>query len=78
MKLKDIYDEYQVGSQGFCIAVETHCGYEISRPEIERIAVQAPTPDDFQRTWEDKDWWVDENHNDHEGEPDASPTHEGA
>lgn len=60
MTLNNIYNEYVVGSQGFCIAVETHCGFEISRTEIERIAERAETAERFEHIWENQTWWADD------------------
>lgn len=59
MTLAQIYTEYTRGSQGFCIAVETHCGFCISRDEIQRIAERAETPEQFQAIWDNEDWWTD-------------------
>lgn len=59
MPLHEIYENYQPGSTGFQIAVETHCGFEISRTEIEAIARKAKTADEFQRIWEYESWWLD-------------------
>lgn len=53
------YAEFNAGSQGFCIAVETNCGFEISRAEIERIADRAATPAEFVRIWENENDWRD-------------------
>lgn len=61
MTINDIYAAYTPGSQGFCIAVETYCGYQTSRTETARIAALAPTADDFQAVWENDDSWTDEN-----------------
>jgi hypothetical protein len=59
MTLSEIYAEYTTGSHAFCIAVEAHCGLEISRDEIERIADQSETASDFMDTWENDDSWTD-------------------
>jgi hypothetical protein len=59
MTLHEIYDEYDPGSEGFCRAVETHCGYQMTREEIERIGDVAKTPEEFDRIWEDHGWWCD-------------------
>lgn len=59
--LTDIYNECTPGSQGFCIAVETHCGFNTSRSETARIAERAETAEEFQRIWQDEDSWTDEN-----------------
>lgn len=61
MTIAEIYAEYTAGSTGFVIAVETHCGYDISRTEIARIAEAAKTAEEFERVWENEDWWTDEN-----------------
>ena len=59
MTLPEIYDRYTPGFPGFVTAIETHCGFQISRSEIKRIAQRATTPDDFQRIWENETWWTD-------------------
>ena len=61
MTLAEIYDTYNIGSDGFCRAVETHCGFEISRKEIARIAKRAATPEEFEKIWYGADWWTNEN-----------------
>jgi hypothetical protein len=61
MTIEQIYNEYTPGSQGFCIAVETHCGFQTSRTETARIAAKAPTAAEFQSVWENDDSWTDEN-----------------
>lgn len=61
MTIEQIYSEFTRGSQGFCIAVETHCGYQTSRAETARIAALAETADQFQRVWENDDSWTDAN-----------------
>jgi hypothetical protein len=46
MTINEIYATYTVGSQGFCKAVETHCGYSVSIS--------------FQSVWENNDdSWTD-------------------
>lgn len=57
--LIDIYATYTPGSDGFCAVVESHCGFNASREEIARIAKAASTPEEFQRLWENEDWWSD-------------------
>lgn len=57
--LNAIYDEFTPGSQGFCTEIESRCGYEISRDEIERISVRANTPDEFERILMEEIWWMD-------------------
>lgn len=59
MTLADIYSEYTPGSLGFVIAVETHCGFAISRDEIRRIAEKARSAEEFRFIWENEDWWQD-------------------
>ena len=59
--LNQIANEYQWGSQGFVVAVETHCGFSISRDEIQRIADRTATPGEFQSAWKNDDDWTDEN-----------------
>jgi hypothetical protein len=67
MTLAEIFSTYTAGSTGFCIAVETHCGFNISRTEIARIAERAaedgPNSDDmaarFQWEWENTADWAD-------------------
>ena len=61
MNLAEIYSQFTTGSQGFCIAVETHCGFGVSRDEIKRIADKSPTAEQFEAAWEGDDWWTDEN-----------------
>lgn len=58
--MENIYNEFRTGSQGFVIAVETYCGFELSRDEIERIAEKAQTADEFRRIWENENWWCDQ------------------
>ena len=60
-ELDRAYDDYTPGSKGFCAYVETHCGFDISRSEIERIGKRAATPAGFRSTWADEDWWTDAN-----------------
>ena len=52
MTLNEIYNEYTIGSEGFVLAVESNCGFEISREEIERLAAISPTAEDLQKNWE--------------------------
>lgn len=61
MSLNQIYAEFTPGSQGFCIAVETNCGFNTSRDETARIASRAQTAEQFEQIWSDEDWWTDEN-----------------
>ena len=59
MTLHEIYDTYRPGSEGFCVAVETHCGFETSREETALIAAASPDARSFKATWENMDWWKD-------------------
>lgn len=59
MTINEIYATYTVGSQGFCKAVETYCGFGASIAEIERIADIADTAEEFQSVWENDDSWTD-------------------
>ena len=68
MTLTQIYNEFTPASAGFTIAVETHCGFCISRDEIERIAEQAETADEFESIWENEDWWTRANNGEDEAE----------
>lgn len=52
MTLTQIYATYNIGSKGFCNAVDTHCGFCISMEEIKRIALLANTAEEFQMIWE--------------------------
>lgn len=61
MTISDIYSQFVRGSQGFCKAVQTHCGFGASLTEIARIAQLAETAADFQRVWESDDSWTDAN-----------------
>ena len=54
------YEEFSVGSQGFCQYIATHSGLDMSHDEIERIANVAPNSSAFLRIWQDQTWWVDE------------------
>jgi len=44
---------------GFIEEVHTHCGYELTDSEVERIAKVAKDADDFDSIWADQDWWLD-------------------
>lgn len=61
MTIEQIYNDYTPGSQGFCIAVETHCGFQTTRTETARIAAKAQTAAEFQSIWENDDSWTDAN-----------------
>lgn len=60
MTFDQIAHEYRWGSQGFCIAIETHLGLDASRTEIERIASRTSTPAEFMAVWTDDVDWTDE------------------
>jgi hypothetical protein len=59
MTLKDIYNEFNAGSDGFAEAVQSHCGFEISRDEIKRLGRNCATAANFQTAWENDGWWED-------------------
>ena len=59
MSLNEIYERYTPACEGFCIAVSDHCGYEMSRTEIKRVALIAETAEEFDYIWENEDWWPD-------------------
>lgn len=61
MTIIEIYHQFQPGSTGFVQAVQSHCGFCISRTEIKRIADLAADADEFQRIWGNDDSWTDEN-----------------
>ena len=61
MTIEQIYDNYTPGSQGFCIAVETYCGFQTSRTETARIAAKARDAAAFLSIWENDDSWTDKN-----------------
>jgi len=58
-KLTEIYSTHSRGTQGFCSEISTHCGLDISKAEISRIASRAETPEQFLWIWENVDWWTD-------------------
>ena len=52
MTLTEIYEEYRPGSEGFCIAIETHCGLNsVCREETARIAAIAYDARSFLSIW---------------------------
>jgi hypothetical protein len=57
--LQKAYATFRPGSVGFVTFVETHCGLEISRKEIRRIALATPTAEDFYNAWGNESWWLD-------------------
>lgn len=59
--IKEAFEQFRAGSQGFCQHIETHAGLEISRDEIERICTVAPNASEFMQVWQDDDWWTDDN-----------------
>lgn len=61
MTINEIYAAYTTGSNGFIKAVQTHCGFDCSDDEIRRIAEHAENADQFQKIWENEDWWTDAN-----------------
>jgi hypothetical protein len=59
--LNAAYEQFTIGSNGFCSHIETHCGFGISTDEIKRIAEDATTADEFVTIWESSDYWTDAN-----------------
>ena len=51
MTLQDIFDTFTPGSQGFIDAVNTHCGFNMSDEEIERIGKLAKNSAEFEEIW---------------------------
>lgn len=41
MTLEEICETYTFGSLGFCIAVETHCGFDMHRDQVAEAAARA-------------------------------------
>jgi len=66
-RLQTAFATFRVGSPGFCTYVSPHCGFEISRSEIQRIASVSITPEQFEETWANEEFWQD-CHNDCEVE----------
>ena len=58
--LQNIYDDYNAGSTGFCIAVETYCGFDLSRAEVERIAERAMDAEEFAAVMASETDWRDQ------------------
>lgn len=58
MTLEKIYEEFTIGSDGFCLAIEKHCLFAIDREQIARIATKAKTADEFAIVYQCEDWWV--------------------
>lgn len=61
MTLANIYDEFTAGSDGFCRAVSSWCGFDMSRTEIERVGLRAKTAEKFEDIYANEDWWTDAN-----------------
>lgn len=61
MTFDQIAAEFTWNCQAFINAVQTHCGFDISDEEIDRIASTATTPVEFDKIWANEDWWTDEN-----------------
>ena len=61
MNIHEIYTTFSAGSRGFVMAVQSHCGFNASDDEIERIAELADTAEEFQSVWENDDSWTDSN-----------------
>jgi hypothetical protein len=60
MTIAEIYEKFLRTGDGFSKAVETHCGYGISRTEISRIAAVAEDHSEFEIIWSSDNWWCDE------------------
>ncbi len=58
--LNTIYDEFTIGSKGMIRAIQTHCGLDISDAECARILHWAKTASEFERLFENADWWRDD------------------
>jgi len=58
MTIAEIYNSFNIGSEGFCRAVETHCGYDILREQVARIAERAKTAEEFHNIWANEAWWI--------------------
>lgn len=58
--LNTIYDEFTIGSDGMIRAIQTHCGFDISDVECARILHWAKTASEFERLYENADWWRDD------------------
>lgn len=56
MTLNEIINELADGASGTFTAM-----FDISDAEAERIAAKCETAEDFQRIWENEDWWTDAN-----------------
>lgn len=61
MTLAQIYASFTPGSTGFVQAVSSHCGFGTSSEETRRIAEKAETAEEFERIWQNEDWWTDAN-----------------
>ena len=59
MTLEEIFDAHKRGSNAFTIAVEQHCGFDISRMEIVRLSNEAWNAEQFQAMYDNDDWWTD-------------------
>ncbi len=59
MTLREIYNTFTPGSEGFAEAVVTHGGYDISLTEAQRLGNKCISPAQFESEWEDATWWTD-------------------
>jgi hypothetical protein len=57
-RLVEIYDQYDVGTPAFILAIKTEMP-DLSGLEIGRIGWRAKTPEAFLRTCHDQTWWRD-------------------
>lgn len=60
LTLKDIYDQFTPGTDGFGRAIEKYCGMDLTSAQAMRIGAVARTPDEFVQLWTHFTWWRDE------------------
>ena len=58
--IEEVYARFKPGSTEFVTEVESHCGYELSRTEIARLADAAKNAEEFQYLFDSSDTWQDE------------------
>lgn len=57
--LKSLYKKYSRGSSGFIKNFDWVGAFDISDNEAERIANKAKTASQFEKIWQNEDWWKD-------------------
>lgn len=57
-ELSEIYQQFTRGSEGFCRAVESQCGFDLTREQIRAIAKRAKNAEEFHSIWANEDRWV--------------------